>query len=552
MKNNPKTTKKAGFGKALLIYGAALTILFAVALVVFWQFLASYDASLPETTMRAYLEDMTRDDWKELLCANEIYHTNDFESSDALYGKNADAIAGSELSFVKNYEKYTDDAPAYDLVCEGKKFATVTLQVGGGVGFGFYAYDVASCEMMKESIAIEPFSVMVLAPKAAEVKLNGISLDGGYITEADMESRQVSKYCMTKETRPTCSVYTVEGFYGVPTVEALLNGTPLTAEENGALFVFDYPEETFTSLTVKAPSNATVRINGIKLTDEPSSKEVLGKNPYEEKLDDRISMNTYVLHGLFEEPEVSCIIGGKSAPETKGDGIVTFDYPEELIYRATVMAPAGATVSVNGIELTPETERTTGVYDGFDQRTIALWMGGNYPMCDTYDLGEMYFEPEIKASLDGVALNVTAGETPNAYAAAVGYPTDTEVPEEIALAAEDFVHTFVYYMTRGYYEFDRNILLAQSKVLKGSDAFRNVRESGYGVYFNSCYDILSNEATAVSVTRYTDHCVKVAVDYQVDKVRHSRNYHDEGRYEVTLVDIEGIWHVVEFESVLTH
>lgn len=543
--------KRSVFGRGLLIYIAVLVAIFGIVLAVFWNFLASYDASLEETALKGYLSAMTEAEWKALISSHGVYDTNAFEDADALYEKSAKAISDAEITYVKNYQAYSEESPVYYLARDGKRFAQISLKMGGDVGFGFTSFDVAECHMIEEAIAADPFSVMVLAPKDAEVMLNGMALDEAYITEADLESRRISKYSIGHDSRPKCVLYTVEGFYDIPTAEASLSGASLTAEEDGALFIFDYPDETFSTLTVKAPSNAVVRVNGIKLSDEPVSTEVLGDNPYEAKLFERITMNTYVLSGLFEQTDVTCFIDGKAVSDTAGEGMLMFAYPDALMYHTRIMAPAGAELTVNGIPITAETQKTTGVYDGFDERTIARWLGGTYPMCDVYDIGALYFAPEVKATLDGVALNVTSDAERTEYTVLVGYPTVTEVSEEIAAAAEDFVRTFMYYMTRGYYEFDRNIVLAQSKALRDSDAFRNVRESGYGVYFNSCYDIISNEAEAVSVTYFTEQCVKVAVEYEIDKTRHSLLYHDEGRYEVTLVCVDGQWSTAEFESIVT-
>ncbi len=548
-KERTQGDKISKFGRGLLIYVAVLLVLLVIGLIIFWNFLRAYDASLPETALDGYLSALTQEEWKEMVASDAPYTTNGFESADVLYEKTASAISQAKISYTKNYEAYTDAAPAYFLIRDGKKFAELTLKQGEDVGFGFTAFAVERCHIMEEAVAVEPFSVMVLAPKAAEVTLNGITLDAQYITEAERESPEFSKYNNKTEDRPMCTVYTVDGFYAMPKAEASLNGTALHAEENGALYTFAYPEGTFQTLTVTAPSTALLLLNGFKLGDAPTSSVVLGSNPYEEGITERVAMHTYEIRGLYGDVETACYINGKPLDVTEANNSLSFTYPEELIYHAKIMAPTGAEVTVNGMPITADTEKTTAVYDAMDTRTIATWMN-RFPMCDVYDIGACYMPPEVTATLDGAILEVSSEGTQAEYTVLVAYPTDTEVPTEIARAAEDFTRAFLYYTVRGYEQFYENMLAAQKFTVAGSDAYTSLFESRYGVYFNSCYELVYKSIDVLSVTHYTDECVSVTVEFDIEKTRYGETTRDDGRYLLTLVKLQnGTWSVAEFTMV---
>ncbi len=536
---SPKKLSK--FSCSLIIYSAVLLAVCVIGLIVFWNFLASYDKSLPETAVNRYLSEMTREKWYSLVAGDVKYDTNDFESPDALYDKTVTAISEGKISFVKNY----DDDMSYFLVRDGKKFAELSLGRGANVGFGMTSHIITSCHILEETVAVTPFAVTVMVPDGASVKLNGIALGDGHITETGAASYQMSKYDAATVGRPTCTIYTVDGFYFMPEAVVTLDGEVLKATENGTLLMFDLPTDRFTSVTITAPSDAAVTVNGIGLDETPTASVPLYSEKYETAESTALTLNTYVINGLVTAPKITCTVAGKNVVPQVTNNETYFAYPTDMLNNAVIYVPHSASVTVNGIALGDDAFKETAVFGGFGGKSYAGYLTA-FPQCDVYEIPDLYAIPEVKVSIGDTELAVDADTDDGKCEFVADYPASTDVPTDISDRAQAFTKAFLYYTACGYSGLNENYNYALGFTIWNTDAYNSIKESWIGVYFNDYYTLTYNKFGVTDYTKYTDDLVKISVEFDVDRDAWQYHFNDAGTYDITMIRTGGVWYVVEF------
>jgi len=111
------------------------------------------------------------------------------------------------------------------------------------------------------------------------------------------------------------STYVLEGFAGVPELEAVLDGRYLKLEKpDDNTYVFAYPEDELYTLTLTVPKGAEVTIGGTALAETLTYSEVpnVSFKGIEKYVDAVPETGECVISGFFSLPEVNVTLNGKA------------------------------------------------------------------------------------------------------------------------------------------------------------------------------------------------------------------------------------------------
>ena len=251
------------------------------------------------------------------------------------------------------------------------------------------------------------------------------------------------------------------------------------AENGDAGFGFTYLEVTrvellasFTapeahSITITAPADAVVSVNGVELTAEYVDAEMAVDNAALPDLEANIADKLYTVYtvtGLYAPVEVAAVDAGGNVLAAEGevtDDAVTFALGEgTLDYR--ILVPEDSTVTVNGVEL-------DGSYNTGDAVVPAFLEGygdyGTLPELELWLVEGLHTAPEITvADSEGEELGepVVNGNELAFFAAG-----DQTLEDAHSTEASSFMNAYIDYLT-GEGSSDEDYTALQALVLDGS------------------------------------------------------------------------------------
>lgn len=190
------------------------------------------------------------------------------------------------------------------------------------------------------------------------------------------------------------------------------------------------------SITITAPVGATVTVNGIAVSESYLS-DAAPDTSYLPELEQNATdlLCCYEIANIYGTVEIAgtAANGDTLVAEKSDENGAVFALPEgELSY--TIYAPAGATVSVNGVEL-DENYKKTG-----EDTTLSLFEGlenyGAAPEMEAWEVGGLHQTPEITAADEsGTALSVP-------YLQDGVYVFQPAADEELAASQQQYAETF--------------------------------------------------------------------------------------------------------------
>lgn len=190
------------------------------------------------------------------------------------------------------------------------------------------------------------------------------------------------------------------------------------------------------SITITAPVGATVTVNGIAVSESYLS-DAAPDTSYLPELEQNAMdlLCCYEIANIYGTVEIAgtAANGDTLVAEKSDENGAVFALPEgELSY--TIYAPAGATVSVNGVEL-DENYKKTG-----EDTTLSLFEGlenyGAAPEMEAWEVGGLHQTPEITAADEsGTALSAP-------YLQDGVYVFQPAADEELAASQQQYAETF--------------------------------------------------------------------------------------------------------------
>lgn len=227
-----KNPKKKSYG--FLIFTVVYAILFLagtyVGLNYLWDFMDAFEASRPENTINAYMEQVTA----EYVCDNsaDLIATIDhhIQSEEACREVIKEAVSG-KITYAKKTSECTDEKMVYVLRTAGKVIGQVEMEPRGEARYGFTPWEVT--EDSFDLSYLVTGTVSVTAPHDYTVTVNGNALNESYLTASGMQYPVLKDFYDRYEGLPYQVSYTAGPCLGEITLEvADRQGQSVTIDEN--------------------------------------------------------------------------------------------------------------------------------------------------------------------------------------------------------------------------------------------------------------------------------------------------------------------------------
>lgn len=234
-----KKSKKRIFLKfaiGMLVYAVIFLGAAAIGLGKFWDYIAAYEASRPENTMNAYMQQVDA----EYLCRGgegTILAAVDqnIQSADEVRAHILSTLTG-EIHYAKKMSESTDTQQVYMVMCGKETVCKVTLTAQAADQYGFTPWTVTGEDFDLSHIKTSTASITV--PSDYPVYFENTQLDSSYITEDHIPYQKVAQY-YKDYTPPYMVTYTSGPFLGELSLRVTdPSGKGVTIDENTDMSVF--------------------------------------------------------------------------------------------------------------------------------------------------------------------------------------------------------------------------------------------------------------------------------------------------------------------------
>lgn len=209
-----KKTKKRSilkFSIGMAVYAVVFLVAAALGLNKFWDYIAAYEASRPENTMEAYMQQVDAD----YLCRGgegQILAAVDqnIQSADQVRAYILSTLTG-EIRYAQKMSESTDTQQVYMVMCGKQAICKVTLTAQAADEYGFTPWTVTGEDFDLSYIKTSTLSITV--PSDYPVYLGDVQLSSSYITRENIPYPTISQY-YTDYTPPYMVTYTSGAFLG--------------------------------------------------------------------------------------------------------------------------------------------------------------------------------------------------------------------------------------------------------------------------------------------------------------------------------------------------
>jgi len=466
--------KISRFWKGFAIITAAALVCIIAFFAFFYDYMKNYELSQPISGAEAFAETVTGDDLtsaaREAGAKNELPH----EKSEDVIASLASIVTAEELTCRKDFENNTADYAVF-LVCAGDvPVYRVALEEGDEIRYGFTSWKVTKVEMILSALdAAENTNVYV--PEGSTLLVNGVEIT------APSKGKSPYKYTSRWEAE---NPLTAER-YVVPTLtDATFTCTigeiecEMTSVDDDVYFL--YPDALLGEYTVEAPSTAKVYANGIELSaDDVIEADIPYElSPLESDHTDAPTMALYIIRGLAKAPVITAKMDEDNLTLWREDNTFYVNYPESRLYSLEITAPAGSTVTVGGVALTPD------LITRSEHESESLFSYTTAPAYDVYELSHLFFAPEsVEITYAGATIDATSSISDNAYSYSALYPTKNDTrAEEVSL---DFLKAYFYYTSQGYLNTHANLLTVLEFIPQNCPLYTKMLQSENGFSWTS-------------------------------------------------------------------
>ncbi len=449
-------------------------VLIVAGLFVFYDFMGAYENAQPQNTADAYAESISEDALIKLVTESLDKLDMKYEKAETFTDIFRDAYAKNAPKAQKLLTESTSDSPVYSIICGETQVCKITLSKDGEGKYRFDSWRVENVVASTEGIVENGVEYSVYVPHGADFTLNGIIPD---VTEESVEYPFGTE--LENATLPSADLYELGTLYSEPEFSCK-SGEADFVSINKEGVVYFLPEGfSPTNYTIKAPSGASVYVNGILLSEDYITES---KKPYEYSAleTDSTTLPTYDVYEtgeLFYSPKVSCDMNGIGLTSSGTGASCTFDYPKELMYTLTLKVPSGAAVSVSGHDLTGViTPSSESAFEGLIADSV------DAPMFDVYVIENLYSPVTgVSATLDGTELTFSDVSVGNS----LKFVSDHSgvIDEAVSAYAIEFMKAYFFYTSEGSRNVDENLAATLVYVDPTSNLYTKIKESRIGYYY---------------------------------------------------------------------
>lgn len=460
---------RVSFAKKLLIYALVLLLLIAASVLCLWNGLRQYEAAQPDRVIESYITAEGQTAFYHALMQIYPDAENIYEPVYDIAGELFSRYIG-KISYTRLVRESTYENPVYLLQSNGENLLKVTLeQKTEPVFAGLPGYGVRSAELvLSEALSFTDYGIVF--PAEAEVYINGKQLNVDAATQSKVfrifgESNLVA--CLPGS------------FFSRPTVRAFVDGEEIFAKD-GKHFIFD-PQNELRTLHITAPEGATVRIDGVAVSD----LFVTGKSVSEaDALGVTLPMTEYTVPTVCGRGAVTVAQDGIALQtETVNEYVAAWPHAKS----ATIRIPPTAVLYADGTPLA-----TSFVTDMHAALLSELAGMRNAPESHTYVLDRLYTLPTFTATDGGQALVAVSDGGATVFVPA----SDEALQKAHSDTALAYMQAYLHYTTQGYVNTRANLDALQQLVDAKSPLHANLERSLIGYQFASPQKVTVDEITA--------------------------------------------------------
>lgn len=484
----PSQKPRLAFWKKMLIYCSVWLVLIGAACSVMWNIMEQYEAAQPWYAVEEYLQTSAQSAFYTALLSAYPDTQNPYESVYEIAG-DLSATYGNSLTYTKLIREYTYETPVYLLQSGDTKLLKLTLAQGEKTGFlGLRGYRVQSTELVASEL-FELRSYGLVFPSGAEVYINGKTLSADTIA---------AESAFTAFGNGNYTACMLENFFERPTVKVVYEGTELTESGSGD-FLFDNPENALRTLTITAPADAIVRIDGKRVSEYfRTGATVSEPDPFGTTLE----LCTYTVPTVSGEGLVTVTLDGVRLSAQQSENAWT---AQPTTQSCTVVLPRDAVLYANG----------NAVDASFITAEDTVWSSAfegvrNYPRAVTYTLS-FYAQPELTATLNGTSLVETKDGEHTVFVAVA----DETLKETYSTQAINFMNAYLYYTTQGYSNTRANLDAVKAHVANPSPLYTNLERSYIGYYYISPQKMTVESMTVDNFIPYGEDAFTCELSYKI-------------------------------------
>ena len=532
IKNPHRKEKRVsdGFYKYYAVFCVVLVAAILLGAGIFYDFIRTYETSLPEHVAERYVEGLDGETFSALISERLDEIGSGFETADAVGETLADAMKDG-VTFT---ETVGGGAPSYDVFCGGK-LMKITLSPTERLRYGFSRCEVDKVEIYDEWISSRVSDVTVIVPSKASVTVNGIPLGGEYLTGEEYESASLSVF---EKSVDKLASYKIKSVFGSVDVDAEFDGEPLIISKLGeSTYYSDFDISSRSDYTVKAPADAKVTVNGVDADGEfvTSVEHVTGISS-EFEPDTSPEIDVYTFPSLMREPTVTVTLAGDTLTPDEADANGSaYSYPESYRRRYTVRVPRGVTLFCNGVEVADSYKTAdTGTY----RLPTEVKGASASEKYETYEVG-LYNDPVFTTSAG------CAGEANGFEYTFYAAPKQSE-DEEIRELSEEFTRLFIKYSYEGTEYTRQNYDNVMALVMSGSPADDLITTTLSSYIYNSNFKVDKLDMTIRDIARFSGDCISVKIDFDSHGKYYKYEKSGAGTYALVWVKTSSGWRVAEF------
>lgn len=238
--------------KKLLTALLCIAMLAGSGFFAFWKLKlaadAPYNPERPEKLMETLLSTNTKEQWKQQLFALWDEPVSEYEEREPVFSAIFDSLTEGDFAFRPS----------------GEKNCFVLSSGDNDLAVLRYVYENESWRVQETKclFTAQSESIRILVPEEVVPTVNGIALSEAAVSNQALNYEDMNDYESRFEHKLLRREYSVSGLYQLPEVEA--EGARLIAVE-GNCWSYEPPDARSHSLSISAPSDATVCVDGVTL-----------------------------------------------------------------------------------------------------------------------------------------------------------------------------------------------------------------------------------------------------------------------------------------------
>lgn len=512
--NNAKSKKR--FWTILGAYVAVVLIAGAIGLRFFYDYTADYEYTRPDSAAERICESFGDDTLTELIGKEFSGKVSEYESIDSAVKRVIiPALGGSSFNYNKLATEYTASAPVYMISSSdgGREIAKIYLeQSEDSTRFGLHAWKLKSAELVLDLSNVKTFTFTVSAPENAYVSVNGKPLSSDMILST--EPYKTVKW--ESASAPKANIYKIEGMLAVPEVKAVNSENQsfdVSYTDNGC--TVEFSEQMSKSVSITAPSDATVRVGGVKLTEDEVAEFV----PYssDNAFNAASNMIKYKISGLLTEPQISAESPAGELKLTKqSENDYLYETPENLYHNIRIIVPSNieTEIKVNGIALTDEYISSNGGEKHYPEIDEIAKFIVNPASVKEYTVSGLYQTPEVEVkAVSGVELVHEDSGEKDVYTYTPPY--DDSLKQSYENVVKKYVSAYINYTANGGTNTMTHFAKVKECLLPDSQAYREMQNTVYSFSQNFQFKVKSQSITTYDYRSWGDNCFSCSARFDV-------------------------------------